>query len=426
MIDAHGVEFKKAFEGPFYRDFLRRMITTPDGNIYSLPSTNGCYHCLYGQKMWINSQWLKKLDLKAPATTEEMYTVLKAFKDRDPNGNGKRDEVPLSGAIKGSKTAFPSFFMNAFIYYDDENYFLLKQGKLDFAANKPEWKAGLEYLARLYKEGLIDPAAFTQTDVQLMSLGEKPGDPVLGGAIALWFGVLTRNGGPSGRYKIYTSVSPLSGPNGFRTETYYPYGVETGAYVITSNCKSPLVAFKYADHLYNPEATLRSTYGILGEDWRWGKPGEIGLNNKPAVWLDLKVWGQIQNHHWAQLGPLHRPIDLKQGLVKAPDMFAPEASQTRNTWETETKYDIGIHPDIADVYPPVYMKRDTAAEVAQLKTTINGYVKESTARFITGELNFVSDWAGYVKELEAMDLKRYLDICQKAYDSQYSKDRRGQ
>lgn len=81
---------------------MSTAITAPDGNIYALPSINDCYHCSMAQKMWIYKPWLDKLGLDVPTTTDELYTVLKAFKDKDPNGNGKADEVPLTGAPRGS------------------------------------------------------------------------------------------------------------------------------------------------------------------------------------------------------------------------------------------------------------------------------------------------------------------------------------
>ena len=63
--------------------------------------------------------------------------------------------------------------MNAFIYNDNDKYLTVKDGKVDFAANKPEWKEGLAYMNKLYKEGLIDPAAFTQNDQAIGQLGNR-------------------------------------------------------------------------------------------------------------------------------------------------------------------------------------------------------------------------------------------------------------
>src|SRR5215207_4896204 len=63
------------------------------------------------------------------------------------------------------------FLMNGFIYDDDRTYLLLKDGKADLAANKPEWKEGLSYIKSLSDAGLIDPGAFTQNAEALKKIG---------------------------------------------------------------------------------------------------------------------------------------------------------------------------------------------------------------------------------------------------------------
>jgi peptidyl-prolyl cis-trans isomerase B (cyclophilin B) len=40
------------------------------------------------QKLWIYTPWLDALGLDMPGTTDELLYVLRAFRDRDPNGNG--------------------------------------------------------------------------------------------------------------------------------------------------------------------------------------------------------------------------------------------------------------------------------------------------------------------------------------------------
>ena len=47
--------------------------------------------------------------------------MLKAFKEKDPNGNGKADEIPLSGSklVNGGwHSPIDQFLMNSFVYND--------------------------------------------------------------------------------------------------------------------------------------------------------------------------------------------------------------------------------------------------------------------------------------------------------------------
>ena len=78
---------------------MRDYITTPNGNIYSLPNVDGSLHVQY------NMKWLDNLGLEMPTTTEEFYQVMKAFKEQDANGNGDlNDEIPLSTVTSGAGT----------------------------------------------------------------------------------------------------------------------------------------------------------------------------------------------------------------------------------------------------------------------------------------------------------------------------------
>jgi putative aldouronate transport system substrate-binding protein len=164
-IDKYSFEIKKMLdEVPFVKD----SITASDGNIYTLPQVNDCYHCTMSQKMWINSTWLKNLDLRMPTTTQEFEEVLKAFKTRDPNGNGKADEIPLSGCIPSWHTYLDGYLTCAFIYTDGDEttarLYVTDDGKVETVVNKPEFKEAMAYINSLYAQGLIDPAAYTQKD----------------------------------------------------------------------------------------------------------------------------------------------------------------------------------------------------------------------------------------------------------------------
>jgi putative aldouronate transport system substrate-binding protein len=160
---------------------LKTLNTAPDGNIYGLGAYTECFHCSYPNKMWINTEWLKKLNLEEPKTTEEFKQMLEAFKTQDPNGNGKADEVPLSGSTEDFGVRIIPYLMNSFVYDDDRNYLnLTPDGKVESAAIKPEWKEGLTYIKSLFDAGLIDPGAFTQNAEAFKKIGENADAEILG------------------------------------------------------------------------------------------------------------------------------------------------------------------------------------------------------------------------------------------------------
>ena len=74
---------------------IKKDVVTDEGRIYAIPYIRlDEALCVY-QGPVIRQDWLDKLGLKTPKNTEELYQVLKAFKEQDPNGNGQADEIPM-------------------------------------------------------------------------------------------------------------------------------------------------------------------------------------------------------------------------------------------------------------------------------------------------------------------------------------------
>ena len=91
-----------------------------------------------------------------PNTTEELYELLKNFKENDANQNGVDDEIPLtaSSIAELRYNLLPAFGIN------QTNGILEKNNEVKYAFIQDEYKAYLEYLKRLYDEKLLDHASF--------------------------------------------------------------------------------------------------------------------------------------------------------------------------------------------------------------------------------------------------------------------------
>lgn len=78
---------------------LKTMLQQSDGKIYTyMTNTQTSRNDSTSGVLFINKTWLDKLGLPVPATMDEYYEALKAFKKKDPNGNGKADEIPRPSA----------------------------------------------------------------------------------------------------------------------------------------------------------------------------------------------------------------------------------------------------------------------------------------------------------------------------------------
>lgn len=410
LIDQHSVEFKKLLDEI---DWLRPAITAPDGNIYSLPQINECYHCTMGQKLWINQKWLDTLGLEMPTTTDEFKKVLLAFKNNDPNGNGKADEIPLSGAITGWNNGVENALLNAFIYNDgtEDSYRTeMKNGKVDFVPAQEKYKEGLAWIAGLYKEGLVDPVAFTQPDDQYKQMGMSA-DAVIGvgaGGSPMSF---TQMG--SERMAEYVALPPLTGPDGTSLTAYNPIGLTQGAFSITNTNKHPVETMKWIDYLYSEAGTRRANEGREGEEWIKPADGVLGINGNQAKWQRTKSLDDIQNVTWQGMavGAVTEDYRLSEAAGK---IGTPEGFEAFMYQETKNKYE-GHQP--REYLPDIYILQDDLDEMAQIKGPLLDYVEQSAAKFITGAMDVNQDWDSYIDGLKKLNYEHYIEILQKAYDS---------
>ncbi|NEW05779.1 extracellular solute-binding protein [Paenibacillus sp. SYP-B3998] len=406
LIDKYGVETKKMFTTLPY---TKELSATVDGTIYGLPSVNECFHCTHSTKLWMNKKWLDTLGMQVPTTTEEFYQVLKAFKEKDPNGNKKADELPFVGA-NIANSYIDTYIMQAFIDSDRSMQFL-KDGKIQVAFNQPEYKEGLKYLNKLYKEGLIDPQSFTQDRNQLRKLGESPDAVILGAIPAQNPTVFNLLEGT--RWKDYVAVPPLKGPTGVQASKYIPQGITTGSFVITNKAKNPEIALRLADFLYSEEATMRAVLGRPDQEWKVAGSTDIGINGKPAKYTILgNTASGAKNATWGQVGPSLRTNEWRLGQTADPKNPLEDLLYK----ETLNKYE-PYKPDPKKMIPTLFFTNEQSDEVANISKTIDDYRKETVARMIIGDLDIDKKWTEYLKNLENMKLPRYLQIHQDAYNS---------
>ncbi|GAA1559902.1 ABC transporter substrate-binding protein [Kribbella hippodromi] len=420
LIDQYAPNIKKAMDST---PEWKAMATAPDGKIYGMPQWVDCFHCSYQSKLWMNSAWLKKLGLQQPKTTEDMRKVLEAFKTQDPNGNGKADEIPLSASVGNNLIPY---FMNAFIYdpqgagTNNASTLVLNNGKVDLQANKDGWREGLRYINSLYKEGLIDKGAFTQNGDAFSQLGNRAGPVVLGSGTVLHPGQFVNTGSADGRDKQYDAVPPLTGPGGANFTGYTFPSVPGATFVLTSKAspEQQIQAIKLLDYIFTDAGQINGQFGMEGKGWTVPGPGDVALDKsmKPTFkQIQQKPGSKPRNTAWQALAQYNNTAKFRNSEVIGTDIYS-QAGYERKLFEATKLY--AGHEDKAQIYPfwRVWIDPTLANEVATLQTNLENYVQQNALQFITGSKNLDSDWDAYVKGLDSLGLKRYLEIQQAAYD----------
>jgi putative aldouronate transport system substrate-binding protein len=417
LIDQYAPNIKAALEKD---SVLKSFSTAPDGNIYGLVSYSQCYHCSYPNKMWLNTKWLKTLKLEMPKTTEDFKKVLEAFKNGDPNGNGKKDEVALSGSIEDFGVHVIPYLMNGFVYDDDRNYLNLTNGKVETAASKPEWKEGLTYIKSLYDEGLIDPGAFTQNAEAFKKIGENGDAQILGAGAGMHPAIFINIDPGNKRSKDYDAVPPLQGPHADYA-THDGGGIQPGAkFVITNKAskEAQIALIKMIDYMFTPEGQTISTAGTEGIGWRKPVAGEeaLGQGVTPLYFSIPPVEGAApHNTGWSGMGHFYEPKEYRDAFVASKDIY-DSTGYERRLYNATLLYD-GKAPK--ELFPAwaVWVDPAEVDEASILQTNIKKYIEENALQFITGHKDLTKDWDAYVKGLEKLGVTRYLEIMQKAYDA---------
>lgn len=399
-------------------DGLKDYITTPDGDIYSIPNVDGTLQVQFPNKLWINTKWLDNLGLKMPTTTDELYTVLKAFKDKDANGNGDAtDEIALSADMTQQ---YDGFLMDPFQLSPGKDKLYIDDGKVTYAPVQDKYKDGLKYLNKLYEDGLFNPESFTQDMTNQVNINEAGKDCVIGAFLATRPGYacdLTTMPN-SKKWEQYQCVPTLAGPDGNKVSSWDAYSqFQTGMTFITSTCKYPKVAFRLLDYLLSDDMTNRSALGIKDRNWRDAKDGETTINGEKASYS--RITTDDVNNTWGQMACLMRTKDYVESESMPKDPYADDVVPLQGRQLVMQAGAVEMEKNkqpLESVMPDLYMSSKQADEVALLKTNIADTYKDNLIQFITGKKDIDKEWSGYKKNLESVGLSKYIKILQDAYD----------
>lgn len=411
----YGNNLKKLFE---LRPQYEQMAYAPDGNIYGFPSVNECYHCQAYPKLWYNKEWLDSMGMEMPQTTEEFRQVLLAAKNSDYNGNGKNDEIALTGN-KDYDCQLEWYLLNSFIPCDKNSLSYAKDGKVVLAADKEEFKQGLVYLNQLYQDGLIDPTAFSQTSDQMQQV-IRSDQKLVFAYVADHFALGVDMEDPH-MNEITTAMLPLEGPGGARYQPQKDYVDMTSGFnwYITDKCKDPVSAFKLGDFLMGEEASMVEMFGEEGTYWgKLDTETPSAIDGVPAkYWCNSSYSTDTESDYWKNIfwnGMQWNLSEFRASYTPLPDdMYTADAYEARLFEETSKLTDY-FYPE----YLPknLYMDKDDYERFSSIQTSLQEYVKTSVVQFITGELSLENDWDSYVSQLNNYDTETYLSLYQKAYD----------
>lgn len=233
---------------------------TFDGKLLAIPAPTSKID--QAQMIWIRADWMEKLGLQPPKTMDDVFKIMDAFVNQDPDGNGKKDTYGLAmdKDLYGFFDGLEGFFNSYHAYPRQQgkaNWIKAEDGSIEFGSIQPEVKTALGKLQELYKKGYIDPE-FGVKD------WNKEKELIVSGKIGLWFGSMSaplvaqdlKNADPNADIKPY----PLVSIDGQPTKAQVPgINLKTPQYLaVTKNAKHPEALLKMINLFF--EVTYGKTY----------------------------------------------------------------------------------------------------------------------------------------------------------------------
>lgn len=405
---------------------IRSGLTTSDGNIYAYPGFGegfintaeemetgeltdpGANLCL--NVPMIRQDWLDKLNLETPETLDDWYNVLKAFKTQDPNGNGKADEIPLTAT-----------FNMRDIYRLGEGFGLYRAGNLDcrwaadengeiyFKDTTEEFKQTLEFLNKLYEEGLLDPE-YSNTGFDKTT--EKVSRDLVGAVASDWVSnISTYNanlktaGVEDGKW---VPVKPVQNPDGKSLIANRWAVWKTAA--ISKDCKNPELAMKWLDfQTLSAQGIALTNFGVEGVSYTKSDDGTVvlteeAMNNPDGIGVQeylrsLGAWGQLPYPQ------------SKQGYEV---MWADQPELIEFAESFTDDQILQPFPNNGTQANLPFTDEENSIRT-EYETNIETYCDEMAIKFIQGEES-LDNFDEYVANVESYGLDQLLEVHQNAYN----------
>lgn len=406
LIKQHAPDLVKALDNPLAGDKLPYTqnvwaeLTADDGNIYTVPgiTSSNAIGAVYAMR----TDWLEKLNLKIPETSDDLYNVLKAFKNNDPNGNNQKDEIPfIAGAGGKTNTILP--VINAFDAHMDL-YLDKSTNTIKYGPVEENYKEGLTFLNKLYKEELLEEDYLTSTRDQW--LARATGNQ--GGFMFVWpaggIGTATNGLQKLNKEFKFEPIPPFKSKSGAQykdTRTAGQYLIYRDSITVTN--KYPVETMKLLNYCFTEEGSRLSMYGIEDVHHKIvsGKPIYTDLILKNPDGIDPELARIKDGIYWTCL-PYQIGWDSNFQAMQA-------APWVTKSWE--------YYRESGMVEAPMPSLKFTDAEFskrAQIITEIDTYKDAMIDKFIMG-VESLDKFDDFIAGINKAGLTELLKIQNDAY-----------
>lgn len=391
LINEYGPNIKAALESD---PIMKSAATGPDGKIYYLPYLpDGDV----SETLYIRRDWLDKFDLPVPTTVAEYEEALRIFREKDANGNGKKDEIGYFDRENANG------IWGIINLYGASNEAYVVDGVVMDDKYTPEFKNVVKDVARIYKDGLIDPEIYTR--------GKDSRDVMfqqnIGASTVDW---VTSTGAYQEKYQEqiqgldWEPILPPAGPDGVVRTQYSRANVSEWGWGISKTCKDPVAAIKLFDYMFSEEGQRTMNFGIEGltYDMVDGKPqfNEATLTHEKGVAQYLQELGYIQ-------------VAYPQDFEYERQFSSPLSLEGIDLY-TEAAPFLQIVPNLGLGYTEEELKL-----ISEKQPALKAYTDEMLQKWVLGSEDIDKSFDKYLEKAAQLGAHEITAAHQAAYDRAY-------
>jgi putative aldouronate transport system substrate-binding protein len=376
-----------------------------NGKVMGLPQPTASIG--FNNYLWIRTDWLKKYNLAAPKTMDDLLNIMGTFVKNDPAGTGKTYSILLCKPTDNEYGGIWSTIQGFFWCYNSYPLSWMKDGKggLVYGAILPQTKDALRVLAKMYKDGWIDPE-WTVKDF------DKAREIVAAGKCGVEIGYhwmthsslkFSRENDPNADWAAF-ALPPATDAKVVKART--DLGLRS-TFVVKKGFKNPEAIVKMMN-LYNED-----NFGKNADYEYWSQPY---INGKLVN--DIWYFGPIDSlYDWIDVDGIDGSAAAFAGKVKPEDVKGPAKSfynNIKNDWAWMAMFgpvdsmpgahsagyfmSMQVHNPDVNISPNQFVGAPTPtmverwAQLLELRDT-------AVAKIITGQLDvdsgfnqFVADW----------------------------------
>ncbi|MFK7695568.1 hypothetical protein [Paenibacillus sp. HJGM_3] len=344
--------------------------------------------------LYIRNDWLKKLNLKVPTTPDELFEVMKAFTEKDPDGNGKNDTYGFIGGMnkEGNLQTYGFDTLMWMFGVNPPSAIEVKDNKPVFLFTDPKMKEALAYINKMMQANVVDPDWVTMNTPDLLDQKFFKGK----------VGFMVRDARrlePSDQQKMkevggevpdWIIIPPMKGPYGDQILERKTFQGNSWAISKKADKEKVLRALAMLEYWFtDKEAYPYFAYGLKGIHWDMvdGKP----KNKTPDLSKEIKDKYNWVDHYKAN----RRGDDAEYFSFKNPNVA--------EAFTNNQKY-------VAPTLPGNFLTPDPSDTLAADRIR---FINESLVKFMSGK-DPLSNWDNFLKTLDSkFDMQKYKDTATK-------------